>query len=57
MKKLRHFKCENEHVTERFVKDETRTIYCEECGKDAKRMLSAPRCFTNTVGASPSRHK
>lgn len=54
MKKLRHFKCADCKVSsELLVEDKTVTIQCE-CKGEAKRMLSAPRCFGNTTGGSPS---
>ena len=54
MKKIRYFKCKNNHETERFIDDHIKEVECEECGSIAKRMLSAPRCFGNTTGRSPS---
>ena len=53
MKKLRVFKCACGQRIERLVKDDVRVVKCE-CGKDAERTLSAPRCFGNTTGSSPS---
>ena len=53
MKKLRVFKCPCGQRIERLVKDDVRVVKCE-CGKDAERTLSAPRCFGNTTGSSPS---
>ena len=53
MKKLRVFKCPCGQRIERLVKDDVRVIKCK-CGKDANRTLSAPRCFGNTTGGSPS---
>ena len=53
MKKLRVFKCPCGQRIERLVKDDVRVVKCE-CGKDANRTLSAPRCFGNTTGSSPS---
>ena len=54
MKKLRYFKCDAcSASTERLVKDSELTVKCE-CRGEAKRMLSAPRCFDNTTGGSPS---
>jgi predicted nucleic acid-binding Zn ribbon protein len=54
MKKLRYFKCVLcNQVTEVLVKDDTLTVKCE-CNGEARRMLSAPRCFGNTTGGSPS---
>ena len=53
MKKLRAFKCPCGQRIERLVEDDVRVIKCK-CGKDANRTLSAPRCFGNTTGGSPS---
>jgi len=53
MKKLRVFKCKCGQRIERLVKDNVRVVTCD-CGKDASRTLSAPRCFGNTTGSSPS---
>ena len=53
MKKLRVFKCPCGQRIERLVKDDVRVVKCD-CGKDAERTLSAPRCFGNTTGSSPS---
>lgn len=54
MKKLRHFRCsESNETIERFAKDDELVIKCE-CNGLASRLLSAPRCFSNTTGKSPS---
>jgi hypothetical protein len=54
MKKLRYFKCGKCNISiESLVKDSELTVKCE-CNGEAKRMLSAPRCFGNTTGGSPS---
>ena len=54
MKKLRYFKCAStQSVFERFVSDNTESVDCE-CKAKAVRQLSSPRCFSNTVGKSPS---
>ena len=57
MKKFRNFECstcgkKQEDVR---VEDGITMIDCE-CGKQATRTISAPRCFGNTTGKSPSRH-
>lgn len=54
MKMLRNFKCINGHVTEKLIENSVRELDCSECGKVATRMISAPRCFGNTTGGSPS---
>lgn len=53
MRKLRYFKCSNDHVIEELVEDDITSVNCE-CGETSKRLLSAPRCFGNTTGKSPS---
>lgn len=54
MKKIRSFHCQDcENQFERMVKDSVTIVKCE-CKGEAKRMLSAPRCFNNTTGRSPS---
>lgn len=57
MKKIRTFKCSSCHKTqEQFVDDGVRMVDCK-CGKQATRMISAPRCFSNSAtckGRSPS---
>ena len=53
MKKIRNFNCPNCGTIERMVVDSITVIKCE-CGKEIKRMLSAPRVIGNTTGRSPS---
>jgi hypothetical protein len=53
MKKLRDFNCSNCGVFEKFVPDTKLVVLCK-CGDQAHRLVSAPRCFQNTVGKSPS---
>ena len=53
MKKLRNFKCLDGHIFEKLVTDNVTQLTCD-CGKESKRMISAPRCFGNTTGKSPS---
>jgi hypothetical protein len=43
MMRLFDFQCTNNHVTERFVDVETRTIKCPLCEEFSHRMISAPR--------------
>jgi len=54
MKMLRNFKCSSSHITEKFAEWDVLTVECKECGEAAAKMLSAPRCFGNTTGGSPS---
>lgn len=54
MKKLRNFKCGTcQREYEKLVKDDVTSVECE-CGSKASRTISAPRCFGNTTGKSPS---
>jgi hypothetical protein len=54
MRKLKNFKCPDNHIDEYFVNDDITTIKCSVCEKVAVKMLSAPRSFGNTTGKSPS---
>ena len=55
MRKFRDFKCDTcEHVFERMIEDDQHCIDCVKCGLEAYRQLSAPKCFQNTTGKSPS---
>ena len=53
-KKTRYFKCKGDHITERRVEDSIVLTVCDECNEESKRMVSAPKCFSNTTGRSPS---
>jgi len=54
MKKLRQFKCMlSQETIERFARDDQLNAKCN-CGSMALKKLSAPKCFSNTVGKSPS---
>lgn len=54
MRKMRDFKCGSCGKSYRkLVDDDVMAVECE-CGKKAARTLSAPRCFGNTTGKSPS---
>ncbi len=54
MLKMRNFKCsETGEVFERFVEDGVVFSICK-CGGAVTKQLSAPRCFGNTTGRSPS---
>lgn len=53
MKKFRAFQCESGEVIEKYVHDHVSTLTCA-CGKSMKRIVSAPRYFSNTTGRSPS---
>ena len=54
MRKLRDFKCTLTHkLIERLAYDNTNIVTCL-CGNGALKQVSAPKCFSNTVGRSPS---
>jgi hypothetical protein len=58
MKKYRNFKCSTCEEIQRDVPvDDGVTMVDCNCGKQATRMISAPRCFSNSAtceGRSPS---
>ncbi len=56
MKKFRNFQCSECNKTfERYVTDETKEVVCSNpCYGVARRVISAPKCFQNTTGKSPS---
>lgn len=43
MKRMFEFRCDNFHVTERFIDEQERTTKCATCSKDALRIISSPR--------------
>jgi len=53
MKKLRSFKCECGKVIERFAEDRVLVTNCD-CGKPAKRTISAPKFIGNSCGNNAS---
>lgn len=54
MRRLFNFVCPDEHVSEHFIDDSLRTTSCKECGKEAVRMISAPRISLEGItGAFP----
>ena len=54
MLKFRDHRCQTcLKITERMMRDNIKNILCE-CGGVATRILSAPKCFQNTTGRSPS---
>lgn len=55
MRRIFEFRCVKEHVTEKFVDDEVRTVECPHCHNDASRIISSPRiCLEGITGAFPS---
>ena len=54
MKIMANFKCSTcKRVVERRIENDVKKIECE-CEGVMIKMLSAPRCFNNTVGSSPA---
>ena len=54
MKIMARFKCDDcGIIRERRIEHDIKEIECE-CGCVMNKMLSAPRCFQNTTGRSPS---
>lgn len=43
MRRMYEFSCEDSHISEALVDQETREIPCKECGKPATRIVSAVR--------------
>lgn len=55
MKKIRYFYCNKcDSTKDCFVADDTHVVNCSVCGSEMTRLLSAPKCFQNTTGKSPS---
>lgn len=55
MRRIFEFRCEENHLTEKFVDDETRSIDCPHCCKEASRIISSPRInLEGITGAFPS---
>jgi hypothetical protein len=42
-RKLFDFLCEEKHLQESLVSDEVTKLTCKDCGKEALRIISAPR--------------
>ena len=54
MKILNDFKCADGHVTEALREDSVTTLVCSHCGKDAIKVLAAPRSnLEGFTGAFP----
>jgi hypothetical protein len=55
MRRIFEFRCVKDHVTEKFVDDEVRTVECPHCRNDASRIISTPRIrLEGITGAFPS---
>ena len=57
MKRIFEFKCAKDHLTEKLVDDEVRSIECPHCRNEASRIISSPRISLEGItGAFPSAH-
>jgi hypothetical protein len=55
MKRIFEFRCVKDHVSEKFVDDEVRSIECPHCRNEASRIISSPRIrLEGITGAFPS---
>ena len=55
MKRIFEFRCAKEHITEKLVDDEVRSIECPHCRNEASRIISSPRISLEGItGAFPS---
>ena len=57
MKRIFEFRCVKDHLTEKLVDDEVRSIECPHCRNEASRIISSPRISLEGItGAFPSAH-
>ena len=55
MKRIFEFRCVKDHITERLVDDEVRSVSCPHCSNEASRIISSPRIrLEGITGAFPS---
>jgi hypothetical protein len=55
MKRIFEFRCVKDHVSEKLVDDEVRSIECPHCRNEASRIISSPRIWLEGItGAFPS---
>jgi hypothetical protein len=55
MKRIFEFRCVKDHVTEKLVDDEVRSVECPHCHNEASRIISSPRISLEGItGAFPS---
>jgi hypothetical protein len=55
MKRIFEFRCDKDHLTEKLVDDEVRSIECPHCRNEASRIISSPRISLEGItGAFPS---
>jgi hypothetical protein len=58
MKRIFEFRCAKDHLSEKFVDDEVRSIECPHCRNEASRIISSPRISLEGItGAFPSAHE
>lgn len=41
-RRMYEFKCEQSHITDKYVDESTQTVTCDTCGWEAKRIMSSP---------------
>lgn len=57
MKRIFEFRCVKDHISEKFVDDEVRSIECPHCHNEASRIISSPRFVLEGItGAFPTAH-
>ena len=57
MRRIFEFRCVKDHVSEKFVDDEVRSIECPHCRNEAVRIISSPRInLEGLTGDFPSAH-
>jgi hypothetical protein len=55
MKRIFEFRCVKDHITEKLVDDEVRSVECPHCHNEASRIISSPRIrLEGLTGAFPS---
>jgi hypothetical protein len=55
MKRIFEFRCVKDHITEKLVDDEVRSVSCPHCSNEASRIISSPRIrLEGITGAFPS---
>jgi hypothetical protein len=55
MRRIFEFRCVKDHITEKLVDDEVRSVECPHCHNEASRIISTPRIrLEGITGAFPS---
>lgn len=55
MKRIFEFRCVKDHVSEKFLDSEVRSIECPHCRNEASRIISSPRIkLEGITGAFPT---